>query len=72
MIIPNIPSLTNCSRFHMRILKYLSLTPSSLVPQTQFWNTCTGLEKYGQLLPKISWVVHCLRMDKYDAYVIHV
>lgn len=33
-----------------------SPTPGGLVLFTQFWNTWTGREKVGQLLPKASWV----------------
>lgn len=49
-----------------------SPTPGGLVLQTQFWDTYTGLEKYGQLLPKNSWTIHGLWPDNCDGYVICV
>lgn len=33
---------------------------------TQFWDTYTGLEKEGQLLPKNSWTLHGLWPDNCD------
>ncbi|KAI0404418.1 ribonuclease T2 family protein [Xylaria palmicola] len=38
-------------------------TYGGLVLQTQFWNTYTGLEHKGQLLPKDSWTIHGLWPD---------
>lgn len=43
-----------------------SPTPGGLVLQTQFWDTYTGLEKQGQLLPKNSWGIHGLWPDFCD------
>ncbi|THH19042.1 hypothetical protein EW146_g2049 [Bondarzewia mesenterica] len=43
-----------------------SPTPGGLVLQTQFWDTYTGFEKYGQLLPKDSWTIHGLWPDNCD------
>ncbi|KAI0275044.1 ribonuclease T2 [Gloeopeniophorella convolvens] len=43
-----------------------SPTPGGLVLQTQFWDTYTGLEKQGQLLPKNSWTIHGLWPDNCD------
>ncbi|KAA1468026.1 ribonuclease T2 [Dentipellis sp. KUC8613] len=43
-----------------------SPTPGGLVLQTQFWDTYTGLEKHGQLLPKNSWTIHGLWPDNCD------
>ncbi|KAH9049354.1 ribonuclease T2 [Lactarius hengduanensis] len=43
-----------------------SPTPGGLVLQTQFWDTYTGLEKRGQLLPKNSWTIHGLWPDNCD------
>lgn len=37
-----------------------------LLLQTQFWNTYTGLEKEGQLLPENSWTIHGLWPDYCD------
>lgn len=34
--------------------------------QTQFWDTYTGFEKKGQLLPKNSWTIHGLWPDNCD------
>lgn len=38
-------------------------TFGGLLLQTQFWNTYTGLEDEGQLLPRASWGVHGLWPD---------
>lgn len=46
-----------------------SPTPGGLVLQTQFWDTYTGLEKQGQLLPKGSWGIHGLWPDFCDGCV---
>ena len=47
-----------------------SPTPGGLVLQTQFWDTYTGLEDEGQLLPKGSWTIHGLWPDFCDGYVV--
>ena len=31
--------------------------------QTQYWNTYTGLESKGQLLPQYEWTIHGLWPD---------
>jgi ribonuclease T2 len=38
-------------------------TYGGLVLATQFWNTYTGLESKGQVLPKDSWTLHGLWPD---------
>ncbi|KAI1503907.1 ribonuclease T2 family protein [Biscogniauxia marginata] len=38
-------------------------TFGGLVLQTQFWNTYTGLEAEGQVLPKDAWTIHGLWPD---------
>ena len=43
-----------------------SPTPGGLVLQTQYWDTYTGLECAGQLLPKDSWTIHGLWPDNCD------
>ena len=43
-----------------------SPTPGGLVLQAQFWDTYTGYEKEGQLLPKGSWTIHGLWPDNCD------
>jgi len=46
-----------------------SPTPGGLVLQTQFWDTFTGLEQEGQILPKDSWTIHGLWPDNCDGCV---
>lgn len=36
--------------------------------QTQFWDTYTGYEEKGQVLPLGSWTIHGLWPDKCDGY----
>ena len=43
-----------------------SPTPGGLVLQTQFWDTYTGYEAKGQILPKDSWTIHGLWPDNCD------
>ena len=43
-----------------------SPTPGGLVLQTHFWDTYTGFESKGQLLPKGSWTIHGLWPDNCD------
>ncbi|KAH7099934.1 ribonuclease T2 [Auriculariales sp. MPI-PUGE-AT-0066] len=42
------------------------LPTQGLVLQTQFWDTYTGYEQDGQLLPKDSWTIHGLWPDNCD------
>ena len=37
-----------------------------LILQTQFWDTYTGYEHQGQILPKDSWTLHGLWPDNCD------
>ncbi|PCH34006.1 ribonuclease T2 [Wolfiporia cocos MD-104 SS10] len=41
-------------------------SPGGQVLQAQFWDTYTGRESYGQLLPKGSWGIHGLWPDNCD------
>ncbi|KDQ63313.1 hypothetical protein JAAARDRAFT_694743 [Jaapia argillacea MUCL 33604] len=43
-----------------------SPTPGGLVLQAQYWDTYTGYEEVGQLLPKDSWTIHGLWPDNCD------
>jgi ribonuclease T2 len=43
-----------------------NVAPGGLVLQTQFWDTYTGLESQGQLLPQGSWGIHGLWPDNCD------
>ncbi|KZV89402.1 ribonuclease T2 [Exidia glandulosa HHB12029] len=42
------------------------LPTQGLILQTQFWDTWTGFEKDGQLLPKKTWSIHGLWPDNCD------
>ncbi|KAG8822465.1 ribonuclease T2-like [Serendipita sp. 399] len=41
-------------------------TPGGLLVHTQFWDTYTGLESEGQILPKNNWTIHGLWPDNCD------
>lgn len=43
-----------------------NVVKGGLVLQTQYWDTYTGLEEYGQLLPQGSWTIHSLWPDNCD------
>ncbi|KIJ66331.1 hypothetical protein HYDPIDRAFT_109332 [Hydnomerulius pinastri MD-312] len=43
-----------------------NVVQGGLVLQTQYWDTYTGREMYGQLLPKGSWGIHGLWPDNCD------
>ncbi|KAG1850623.1 ribonuclease T2 [Suillus subalutaceus] len=43
-----------------------NVVQGGLVLQTQFWDTYTGLESQGQLLPQGSWTIHGLWPDNCD------
>ncbi|KAG1762977.1 ribonuclease T2 [Suillus occidentalis] len=43
-----------------------NVVQGGLVLQTQYWNTYTGLESQGQLLPRGSWTIHGLWPDNCD------
>lgn len=43
-----------------------NVVQGGLVLQTQYWNTYTGLESQGQLLPQGSWSIHGLWPDNCD------
>lgn len=43
-----------------------NVVQGGLVLQTQYWDTYTGLENQGQLLPKGSWGIHGLWPDNCD------
>ncbi|KAI0296224.1 ribonuclease T2 [Russula brevipes] len=45
---------------------YPSIAACANEPLTQFWDTYTGLEDDGQLLPKHSWTIHGLWPDNCD------
>ncbi|KAF9225412.1 ribonuclease T2 [Gyrodon lividus] len=44
-----------------------NVVKGGLVLQAQFWDTYTGLERHGQLLPMGSWGIHGLWPDNCDA-----
>src|ERR1700691_5078113 len=80
--IPNtFPNLTACASENLQYScenttvvrdSCCSVVGGGLVLQTQFWDTWTGLEKEGQLLPKGSWTIHGLWPDNCDGYVIFI
>ena len=43
-----------------------NVAKGGLVLQTQFWDTYTGYEEEGQLLPENSWTIHGLWPDNCD------
>ncbi|KAI6120577.1 ribonuclease T2 [Pisolithus croceorrhizus] len=43
-----------------------NVVKDGLVLQTQYWDTYTGLEIYGQLLPSSTWTIHGLWLDNCD------
>ncbi|KAI6114944.1 ribonuclease T2 [Pisolithus thermaeus] len=43
-----------------------NVVKGGLVLQTQYWDTYTGLEIYGQLLPSGTWTIHGLWSDNCD------
>lgn len=43
-----------------------NVVKGGLVLQTQYWDTYTGLERSGQLLPEGSWGIHGLWPDNCD------
>ncbi|KAL5533933.1 hypothetical protein ACEPAG_393 [Sanghuangporus baumii] len=60
------PAFYSCENTTTILDTCCSPTPGGLVLQTQFWDTYTGLEKQGQLLPRNSWTVHGLWPDFCD------
>ena len=62
----NEPQIFSCENTTTIQNTCCSPTPGGLVLQTQFWDTYTGLEKQGQLLPKNSWGIHGLWPDFCD------
>ncbi|KZT02477.1 ribonuclease T2 [Laetiporus sulphureus 93-53] len=69
---PNISSCVNeplfysCENTSVVMNTCCSPSPGGQVLQTQFWDTYTGLESEGQLLPKDSWTIHGLWPDNCD------
>jgi ribonuclease T2 len=60
------PSVFSCENTTEIQNTCCSPTPGGLVLQTQFWSTWTGLERFGQKLPKDSWTIHGLWPDNCD------
>ncbi|GJE85885.1 ribonuclease T2 [Phanerochaete sordida] len=60
------PSFFSCENTTVIENTCCSPTPGGLVLSTQFWDTYTGLEHQGQLLPKNSWTLHGLWPDNCD------
>ena len=59
----NIESFYSCENTTAIVDTCCSPSPGGLVLQAQFWDTYTGFESQGQLLPKDSWGVHGLWPD---------
>lgn len=66
----SVPSFFSCENTTAIQNTCCSPTPGGLVLQTQYWNTYTGLEQEGQLLPKGSWTIHGLWPDNCDGFVL--
>ena len=62
----NVPTFYSCENTTVIENTCCSPTPGGLVLQTQFWDTYTGYERKGQLLPKGSWTIHGLWPDNCD------
>ncbi|KAI0068169.1 ribonuclease T2 [Artomyces pyxidatus] len=60
------PSVFSCENTTAIQNTCCSPTPGGLVLQTQFWDTYTGYESQGQLLPHNSWTIHGLWPDNCD------
>ncbi|EIN14001.1 ribonuclease T2 [Punctularia strigosozonata HHB-11173 SS5] len=60
------PSFFSCENTTVVRNACCSPSPGGLVLQTQFWDTWTGLEHKGQLLPRGSWGIHGLWPDNCD------
>ncbi|GBE77679.1 ribonuclease T2 [Sparassis latifolia] len=61
-----LPSVYSCENSTAIQNTCCSPTPGGLVLQTQYWDTYTGLESEGQLLPIDSWTIHGLWPDNCD------
>lgn len=60
------PSVYSCENTTVIKNTCCSPTPGGLVLQTQYWDTWTGFEHKGQVLPEGSWTIHGLWPDNCD------
>ncbi|KAG8219471.1 ribonuclease T2 [Butyriboletus roseoflavus] len=62
----DLPLQYSCENTTVLTNSCCNVVKGGLVLQTQYWNTYTGLEKFGQLLPSGSWGIHGLWPDNCD------
>ncbi|KAH7930383.1 ribonuclease T2 [Leucogyrophana mollusca] len=62
----SLPVQYSCENTTVLTNSCCNVVKGGLVLQTQFWDTYTGLEDEGQLLPKGSWGIHGLWPDNCD------
>lgn len=61
-----LPAQYSCENITVLTDSCCNVVKGGLVLQTQYWDTYTGLEYQGQLLPKGSWSIHGLWPDNCD------
>ena len=64
------PSFYSCENTTAIKNECCSPYPGGLALATQYWDTITGMEEEGQLLPFEKWTLHGLWPDYCDGFVI--
>ncbi|KAH0837991.1 ribonuclease T2 [Lanmaoa asiatica] len=62
----DLPLQYSCENTTVLTNSCCNVVKGGLVLQTQYWDTYTGLERFGQLLPQGSWGIHGLWPDNCD------